>query len=114
MAKRKTVGHRELEADGFTVLRTFRNPRWFKVQKGDDIGYIARQGPRCWHYFWSNLEGTGSGETPSRAMFGGLGDVIGTDSEMRTYKRIVLNAPTLIRNTCHSVYRASSDVFNHG
>lgn len=101
-----TVGGRELVAAGYTLEREVQTRRdlkklpvrWYEVRtpNGEEV-LILKQSPNAWHAFFT-FEGTASGFSAASATRGGLGDAIGSDSQLRSYCRIVLRAPeSLIR-----------------
>ncbi len=110
-AMKKSKSVQRLEAAGFTVGKIHRG-RWFEVTKNGEAAVIVRQHENCWHWFAMANESTASGSSPERCDTGLLGDVIGTDAELRTYRRLVLDAPTILCRKCSALYRASSDEFN--
>lgn len=100
----KTKGQLELEAAGFIVVSCYsdsqtRPGRWFECNdRHGDAVLMLRISSVKWHAFYQDVAATGSGHTPNHALSGGLGDVIGTDGEMKGYVRTIKNAPdTLIR-----------------
>jgi hypothetical protein len=58
---------------------------------GESICFL-KQAPRIWHAFYRE-RATGSGTTPRAALTGGLGDAISTDAELRSYCKMVMDAP---------------------
>lgn len=87
-----SVGYRQLETAGFKISRSFRKGKWFEVTAptGEE-GAVLRIASNSWHFFGVNF--TSSGMSVETMLKGGLGDVIGTDSQLRTYERHVKNAP---------------------
>ncbi len=81
-ATMKSISHKR------PTLRLFK-----ATTPGGETVLVLRQAQNCWHVF--GVAGwTGSGSDPKRAYCGGgLGDVIGTDSQMSAYKRWVRLAP---------------------
>ena len=71
---------------------------------GEAICFL-KQGPRLWHAFYRE-PATGSGTTPLAALDGGLGDVISTDSELRSYCQQVLGAPRSLVSRFGGLYEA--------
>lgn len=104
----------EAHEAGFTVKSVAPNDkRWIRVVSPDgDEGVLFRVGRHKWHWFSWAHEWTGSGHHPSVAMRGGLGDVIDTDSQLRTYKRQMIDAPKCYLTDCAGLYAASSQAFN--
>lgn len=118
----ETRGKRELEEAGFTVVHEVRlkwkKPgRWFEVVTpgGGEDAVMLRQSPTVWHTFY-RYEATASGHDPFRALTGGLGDVIATDGQLRTYLDLVLEAPERLLREYDGLYRASSQAYQerHG
>jgi hypothetical protein len=86
--------------------------KWFEVVTPDGTeALVAVQNPSCWHCFY-RFEGTASSTDPARCHEGGLGDAIGTDAQMRGYRRLVLNSPERLMREYDGLYRASSQVYN--
>jgi hypothetical protein len=87
-----SIGYRQLETAGFKVLRSLRFGKWYEVvaPTGEE-GAVLRIGPNSWHFFGVNF--TASGSSAAGCLSGGLGDVIGTDGQLKTYERHVRNAP---------------------
>lgn len=108
---KKSKSVQRLEAAGFTVGRAYRG-RWFDVVKDGEAAVVVRQHENCWHWFAVANESTASGVSPERCADGLLGDVIGTDAELKTYTRLLLDAPQALLIHCSALYSASSEVFN--
>jgi hypothetical protein len=113
---KRLVAVREATAAGFTVLGVAtRDRRWIRAltpEPNPSQCVLFRVGARKWHYFdWHN-EATGSGRDPRRAICGGLGEVIDTNSQLRSYKSQILTAPEWYRVNCAGLYRESTTVFN--
>jgi hypothetical protein len=105
-----TRGERELRQAGFGVSANYGG-RWFEtVAPNGERGVFLRQSAYRWHWFLSEHVATGSGSNPTAAMSGGLGDVIDTDSQLRTYSRLVLEAPAALVRVCASLYTAQTQV----
>jgi hypothetical protein len=122
---KKSTAFKALEKAGYTVKRAVKNPfektfKWFVVEKPRIVNgveetekaVILRQSANKWHYFFCAFEGTASGSSPENCDKGGLGDVISTESEMRTYQRMILDCPQSLFKDCQGIYRESSNVFN--
>jgi hypothetical protein len=77
---------------------------------GEKVAFL-RQAPRIWHAFYEE-RATGSATTPYSALNGSLGDVIGSDREMNTYKRLVRKAPRSLSNRFEGVRAAMQQVEN--
>lgn len=100
---------REARDAGFTVKGIARNDRrWIHVfaPQGDE-GVLFRVGANKWHWFSWKHEWTGSGHDPLNAMSGCLGDVIGTDGELRAYRKQMQAVPGCYLTQCAGLYRAS-------
>ena len=84
--------------------------KWFSVthRETGDQGILLCQSKHKWHFFWSSFEGSASGHSPETAVDGGLGDVIGTDGELRSYLKMVGNAPVIYLDECDGLYRNST------
>lgn len=82
-----------LAAAGFRVLSLYRphafgQHRWFAVVAPDgELGAVFCQSRACWHYFSKLHAATASSCVVERCHREGLGSAIGTESEMRTYRR---------------------------
>ncbi len=103
---------RIIEFAGFRVHKAYLGARWFEVTSPDgDRGYVLCQSYAAWHFFYRDILGTASNSSVHRCHRGGLGDAIGTDSQMKTYKRLLSidNVPPEIRSV-DSVYAAMSQV----
>jgi hypothetical protein len=100
-----------LSVAGFTVHGHIGNFYRVTSRDGQD-GIILRQSENRWHFFWSAFEGSASGSTPETCMQGGLGDVIDTDGQARSYEQMLLDAPQKYLAQCDGLYRESSNVFN--
>ena len=94
----ETIGGRELERAGFTVIKEvelkWEAPgKWFEAitPQGEEVAML-RQSAHRWHAFFK-VPATASGGDPISALKGGLGDVIDTDAQLRSYCRMVLRAP---------------------
>ena len=111
---RRFTACREAEAAGFTLKGVAPNDRrWIHVlAPSGEEGVLFRVSANKWHWFSWHYEATGSGHSPLRALDGGLGDVIGTDGEMRSYRVQMLAAPNCYLTKCAGLYRASCQVFN--
>lgn len=104
-ARQRNVSGRSLLGLGFTVLATHGN--WFEViDPSGDPGALLRQSVNRWHWFSKYDRATGSGRDPVRALRGGLGDAIDTDSQMRSYCRMVETAPRSINQDYAGVFAA--------
>lgn len=84
------------------------SPRWGK--KGEEV-LVLRQGPAIWHVFYRN-QSTSSGGDPLRALKGGLGDAIGSDSEMERYCELVLSAPRRLAEEYDGLYAAQGQCYH--
>jgi hypothetical protein len=104
---------KEMISRDYTLHSSIDN-KWFKVtQKATgDEGVLLCQSKHKWHFFWSRFEASASGNSPDSATNGSIGDVIGTDGEERSYKRIMLDAPDCYMAQCDGLYRCSSQVYN--
>jgi hypothetical protein len=100
-----------IEKAGFKVHGAIRNFYRVTAPNGDE-GIIMRQSGSRWHFFWAGFVGTASGHSPETCMNGGLGDAIDTDAQLRSYCRMLINAPEMYLQENDSLYRASSDAFN--
>lgn len=75
---------------GFKVIKVYPGARWFEVVSPDrGRGIVLRQNFDCWHFFYVDFVSTGSGSTAKGCPYGGLGDAIGSETQMRTYKRLL-------------------------
>jgi len=111
---KRYAASREAAAAGFQVHGVSpEDPRWVRVTAPDGTRAILfRVGARKWHSFYYDVEATGSGHGPLEAMSGGLGDVIDTDSQLRSYSRQVIDAPSYYLKRCDGLYRASVAAYN--
>lgn len=97
---------------GYTIHSRLRGGRWFEVTTpGGQAAVVGVQNPKAWHVFGKS-RWTTSGSSAERAERGGLGDVIGTDAEMRGYKRFVLGAPRNLAGNYDGLYEAQGQVRN--
>jgi len=102
----------ELESAGFRIVN--KVDRWYEVLTPlpfSENACVYKQNAHAYHCFFE-FEGTASGFSAATCHKGGLGDAIETDGEIRSYKRIVLNAPRKLMKKYDGLYRASSCVFN--
>jgi cytochrome P450 len=107
-----------LQAAGFKVLALYRpHPygayRWFAVVAPDgERGAVFCQHAGCWHFFSKHHSSTASSSSAARCHEGGLGDAIGSDGELRTYRRNLQpgNIPKRLR-AYHGVYAAMCQVY---
>jgi hypothetical protein len=108
------IAVREATAAGFTVKGiAISDRRWIRAIAPDGSECVLfRVGARKWHYFNWKHEATGSGRDPKAAISGGLGEVIDTNSQMRSYERQLINAPTCYRTDCAGLYRESTTAYN--
>ena len=114
---------KQLEADGFTDVRLVRGrgcTQWFtaiappgRSPNPPDPVVMLRIGS-AWHCFYCSFRGAGSGYTPLAALRGCLGDVIGTDSQLRSYKKVVLNAPAWLSRSYDGLYAAQVQAYRVG
>ena len=108
-----------LAAAGFKVLALYRPRhfgayRWFAVVAPDgEHGAVFCQHKGCWHFFSRHSGGTASSSQVEHCHQGGLGDAIGSDSELRTYRRNLQpgNVPRRLRRY-EGVYQAMCQVYN--
>lgn len=112
----KTKGGRELEKNGFTVvkevsLRWSGPGKWYEAITPDGEEVAMLKIGTAWHAF-GGAEWSGSGYSPRQALTGGLGDVIGSDSQLRSYENNVLAAPERLLQKYDGLYRVSSDIYN--
>jgi hypothetical protein len=106
------MSRKDLVKEHYTLHGSVDN-KWFRVthmQSGDE-GVLLCQSKHKWHFFWSAFEGSASGGSPETAVDGSLGDVIGTDGEMASYKRIMRAAPEVYSTDCDGLYRNVSFVY---
>jgi hypothetical protein len=95
-----TATGRKLVEAGFSIIREVasesgRKGRWYEVITPDGhVAVFLKQGERCFHVF-GETSWTTSGSSIETAHLGGLGDAISTDAQMKTYERLVANAPPL-------------------
>lgn len=131
--KYDTVGGRELAKAGYTAIVEIRlqgkgpglwyeavaprrpnagprdwSPRWGK--KGEEV-LVLRQGPAIWHVFYRD-QSTASGGDPLRALTGGLGDAIGSDSDLERYCELVLSAPRRLAEEYDGLYAAQGQCYH--
>jgi hypothetical protein len=78
-----------------------RYGKWFEcdvpratlqIAESNERVLMLRQSRNIWHAFYS-YTATASGGDPARALTGGLGDAIDTDEELKSYSRLVSEAP---------------------
>ncbi len=108
-----TLAQKRLEAAGFKVLGGYGGG-WFRVTTPDNrVGVVLCQSAVAWHFFNTDFVETASGSSPDRCHVGGLGNALNTDSQVRTYKRLL--HPDNVPRDLHShksVYAAMSQVAN--
>lgn len=126
--KPRTVRGKRLKAAGYQIVREvrtrkvygrdfdgtvtcageFRSGRWYEVITPGEHGtpaLVGYQHSRCIHVFYS-FAGTASGGDETRALYGGLGDVIDDDAGLRAYERFVRSAPDSLTRKYEGLYRA--------
>ncbi len=115
LSTRRKIGDGWVDGNGNPtppLYEAAKSGRWFEVQTpSSDHGLLLRQGPHCYHVFGSSCW-TASGSNLTTAHRGGLGDAIGTDSQMRTYKRLVESAPRKWADDFEGLSAAKSQVYN--
>jgi hypothetical protein len=94
---RETKSARRLREAGFTVHAS-HDGRWYEVSRDGEDGLVLRQHENCWHWFSKLHAATASHNDISRCDSGGLGDALDTDAQVRTYERLVRNAPRHLVN----------------
>lgn len=98
---RMTKTEKLLTEAGFKIGRKYDGGRWFEVTTPDgELGAVLCQSFAAWHYFSENHAATASSSNPARCHLDGLGDAIATDSQMRTYERLLRE-----ENVPSSLYR---------
>lgn len=126
----ETAGARELVQAGFKVLREIPVPGkgpglWYEVLepksqapkdwspsgKPKDQLLMLRQPSGVWHAFYQ-FRGTGSGDTPTRALTGGLGDVFEHDVQIRAYCEAIMAAPRGLSREYEGLAAAQGACFN--
>lgn len=110
MTNKHTIGWQELTAAGFKVHKGYRGRFYLVTAPDGESAVVLRQARNCWHYFANASEATASGSTAAECMRGGLGDVIGTDGEMRTYRRLMFSAPGALLRASDGLYRGAIQV----
>lgn len=111
-------GEVELRAAGFTVHKS-HNARWFEVTAPQGKAPTAhryvmlRMRTGIWHSFGEE-RATGSGGDPSHALYGGLGDVVESNSELRAYCRAIMSAPSGLSRKYDGLSAAQSACYNEG
>lgn len=83
---------------------------WFEVIKGEECGLVVRQNAHAYHWFAQNIAATGSGTSVSCCDRGGLGEAIGTDAEIRTYKKLIRQSPMRLQQSYAGLYEAVCQV----
>lgn len=115
-----TAGGRELVAAGYTLEREVQTRRdlkklpikWYEVREPDGSEVlILKQSSNAWHAFFT-FEGTASGSSAATATRGGLGDAIGSDSQLRSYCKIVLMAPESLVRKYRGLSAAQSQCYS--
>lgn len=85
-----TETQKRLEAAGFTVSKVYPGAKWFEVtDPTGEAGAVLCQSFAAWHYFSRDVAATASSSDPKRCHLDGLGDAIGTDAQMATYKGLL-------------------------
>ena len=110
------LGKRLVKA-GFRIVKEVNlkfkgTGRWYEVITPDNqSALLLKQSESCWHVFGAAMW-TASGSSIEQSYRGGLGDAIGTDSQMKTYKRLVLSAPQRLSREYDGLYAAQGQVYN--
>ncbi len=111
-----TKAERDILAAGYKEVYPVRikfekSVRWFETvdAAGDEV-LLLRQGPNRWHAFFT-FAGTASGDSPATATRGGLGDAIDSDSQLRSYCRMVLSAPRRLSQKYEGLYAAQGQCY---
>ena len=99
-----------IKSAGFKVLGRFGN-KWYCVEKDGETGIILWQSAYKVHFFWNDFEGSASGNSPETCRDGSIGDVLGTDGEVRSYENMLRNAPEKYLSISDGLYRTSSYLF---
>lgn len=108
---RDTPIQRQFKADivsaGYTIRNVIRQNGYMWIECTDNRGedaVIVRQNAHAYHWFSKLHAVTGSGCSVLTCDSGGLGDAIGTDSEMKTYKKLINGAPTKLQRNYKGLY----------
>jgi hypothetical protein len=91
-----TKTEKKLTDAGFKIIKKFPGGRWFQVIAPDgESGAVLCQSFAAWHFFSEDHAATASSCSVERCHLDGLGDAIGTDSQMSTYRRLLqeVNVP---------------------
>jgi hypothetical protein len=92
---------RMIQAAGFGIVEVHRPGRWYEVTAPDgEHGAILKQSEACWHFFARDVAATASHSDVARCHLGGLGDAIGTDGQLKTYRQLLSepNVPAALRS----------------
>jgi hypothetical protein len=120
LSTRRKISDGWVDANGNPTAPLYgpsKSGQWFVVRTPDspsadsDTALLLRQGPHCYHVFGKACW-TASGSSLLTAYRGGLGDAIGTDSQMRTYCRLVSRAPETWAMEFEGLSAAKSQVWN--
>ncbi len=85
--------------------------KWFEVKlPSGETALLLKQSPACWHVFGESCW-TASGSDLATAHRGGLGDAISTDSQMKTYARLVKRAPESLASKYDGLNAAKQQVY---
>jgi hypothetical protein len=109
---RQTKTAKLLTDAGFKIGRKYDGGQWFEVTTPrGEFGAVLCQSFAAWHYFAEKVAATASDSNVALCHLGGLGDAIGTDAQMRTYKRLLTesNVPKELRRF-DGVYAAMQQV----
>ena len=113
----KTLGGKQLTEAYFRVVKEIYTAQtkgqWYEVVNPEgDEGVVLRQANDIWHFFFKDFEGTASGSCPERCYLDGLGDAIGTDAQLETYKKYLYRALDRLLAEYDGLYRAATDALN--
>ena len=101
----------KLETAGWVVAKTYKGMRWFRATSPrGELGVVLRQSEGCWHFF-DDAGWTASGTSPHNCHKGGLGDAVGSDSQLKTYCRLVLGAPRFLTEQCKGLQAAQGQCY---
>lgn len=89
---------KELTQAGFTVIAN-HGARWVEViDPTGEHGAVWKQSASAWHYFAKACHATANSCNAATCHLGALGEAIGTDSQLRTYRRGVASPPKALRS----------------
>ena len=110
MTPAQTKFYKELIESGFTVVNQVEK-MWFEAI--DPMGYnclVVKQNAHAYHWFDKNTGSTASGSSAKSCYMNCIGDAIGSDSELKTYYKLILSASEKLMNKYEGLMQAAMQV----